>query len=301
MRRWIAGFGVVALALTLAACARTPASSDVSPMSPEQEKALLHQQAASALARWDAAAGPVTGPLFLPVRDGVSQVGDWEPNLVPEKSDLLRLDIRDPGNLPAAPMPTAPVRWADGVATNLPMIAASEALGVIAKPTKCQATCVQLELAGVDLITGTVLTTRGPATAPVWQFHIKGSAVLVQVPAVTGPKVAWTPPPWDSANRPVGLQFNSAEGSVTGKSLTISFVGAEFGADKPCGVDYPTEAVESPRAVVVIIYERRHSAGDTCDMVGHLRTATVALSSPLGERAVLEVVTGSPIETIRVP
>jgi hypothetical protein len=115
-------------------------------------------------------------------------------------------------------------------------------------------------------------------------------------PAVAGSAtVTVTPPSWDPYHAPGGLAIESATTSTSSRQLTVTFTGAPDPASRPCGVDYTGEAVESTNAVVVIVLEHRHAAGETCTSIGAPRTTTVDLAEPLGERAVLEVRQGLPV------
>jgi hypothetical protein len=103
------------------------------------------------------------------------------------------------------------------------------------------------------------------------------------------------PPPWDAASPPAGLSIESARGSETSGRLTVTFTGFLRPATEPCGADYYAEAVESDRAVVVIVIEQAHAVGEICPMVGHPRSAGLNLAKPLGKRAVLEARQGIPV------
>ena len=70
----------------------------------------------------------------------------------------------------------------------------------------------------------------------------------------------------------------------------------------PCGEDYTAEAVESDLAVVVIVARHPHAAlFEACSAVGARRTATATLAAPLGDRAVLDLQTGTPVPVVLSP
>jgi hypothetical protein len=106
------------------------------------------------------------------------------------------------------------------------------------------------------------------------------------------------PPPWDPENPPVGIVVDSVEVSPDGASLRATFVGSPDPASQPCGVDYSGEAVESDLAVVVIIVEHRRPNPEICAGVGATRTTMITLAAPLGDRAVLDVQEGRPVEVV---
>jgi hypothetical protein len=115
--------------------------------------------------------------------------------------------------------------------------------------------------------------------------------------AQAGPSATPTvqPPPWDALNPPSGLAIEAARGNQTGVSLTVTFTGARGPATEPCGADYYAEAVESARAVVVIVIAQQHATGELCPLIGFERTAKLNLAKPLGNRAVLEAEQGLPV------
>jgi hypothetical protein len=117
--------------------------------------------------------------------------------------------------------------------------------------------------------------------------------------AEPGAAVTVSPPPWDSMKPPAGMSIEQAEVSADGRRLTVSFTGSPGTRDKPCGADYTARVVESAQAVVVLVTGIRHAANETCTAIGALRTAEVALDTPLGERAVLEVRQGMPVPVTR--
>ncbi|GAB3354345.1 hypothetical protein GCM10027452_22320 [Micromonospora halotolerans] len=143
----------------------------------------------------------------------------------------------------------------------------------------------------------TVPTTRGLAAAPAWEYTLAGTAVrLARVAVDSSAIVRVTPPPWDADHPHEGLAIESATITTASSELTVTFTGAPGPSSRPCGVDYSAEAVESDLAVVVIVIEYRHAKDEACLAIGAPRSATLELSRPLGERAVLEVTQGLPVE-----
>jgi hypothetical protein len=259
----------------------------------------LRQQARDALARYDQAVGDAGGSQgFVPVGDLTGQLGDWEPaNGDNNKAALLSGRVRAATALPAAPQPTGKVIWENGATQTIPLISADEALKQLtAAGTGDCPDCVPLEVTGAHLTTARIQTTRGPATAPAWEYTLKDTAVRVtRVAVASSATVTVTPPSWDPYNTPGGLAIESATTTTTGRQLTVTFTGAPGPASQPCGADYSAQAVESANAVVVIIVEQTHAAAEACTAVGARRTTTVDLAQPLGERAVLEVRQGLPV------
>jgi hypothetical protein len=94
----------------------------------------------------------------------------------------------------------------------------------------------------------------------------------------------------------------SAAVNASGLQVTVTFTGARNPATEPCGIDYSAEAVESAKAVVVIILQQRHAYGEECTLEGVNRTAVANLTRPLANRAVLDLQQQSePVPVASVP
>ncbi len=150
------------------------------------------------------------------------------------------------------------------------------------------------------MTTGPIETSRGSATAPVWDLTVEGTAVTVTRAAIAD-AIAVVLPPWNPDDPPVGLAIDSASGTVGGRQLTVAFIGAPLPGDQPCGEDYTAEAVESDLAVVVIVTRHPHMTIGACTAEGAPRTAALELAAPLGERTVLEVQQGRPVPVTLTP
>ncbi|MFI5255581.1 MAG: hypothetical protein ACHQ15_09010, partial [Candidatus Limnocylindrales bacterium] len=267
------------------------------------DTARLHQQAQAALARWaDAVAVAGGQALFVPVGELTAQVGDWEPDFGDiGKVSLMSGVVQSAIDLPANQPPPTGVIWPDGTSVPVERISAKEALAEInADSVQPCPECVPLTITAARLTTGPVLTSRGPAKAPVWDFTLQGTAVHITRVAVAR-AVRVVPPTWDPYNAPGGIAIDSATGSGDGSRLTVAFTGAPDTGDKPCGADYTAEAVESSLAVVVIVIEHRNLFPAACSAVGARRTTDVQLAVPLGDRTVLEVQQGLPVPALLTP
>ena len=264
----------------------------------------LRQQARDALVRYDKAVLDAGGPQsFVPVGDLTGQLGDWEPTNGDNKQALQSGRVVAATALPAAPQPAGKVVWDNGAVQTISLISADEALQQLAAAGagRCPE-CVPLEVTGARLTTARIQTTRGPATAPAWEYTLRETAVRVTRVAVAGSAaVKITPPSWDPYNPPGGLAIESASTTTPGRQLTVAFTGAPGPGSQPCGADYSAEAVESANAVVVIVIAHPHAANETCPAIGARRTTTVDLAQPLGERSVLEVQQGLPVPLTITP
>jgi hypothetical protein len=237
----------------------------------------LRQQARDALVRYDKAVLGAGGPQsFVPVGDLTGQLGDWEPTNGDNKQALQSGRVVAATALPAAPQPAGKVVWDNGAVQTISLISADEALQQLAAAGagRCPE-CVPLEVTGARLTTARIQTTRGPATAPAWEYTLRETAVRVTRVAVAGSAaVKITPPSWDPYNPPGGLAIESATTTTPGRQLTVAFTGAPGPGSQPCGADYSAEAAESANAVVVIVIAHPHAANETCPAIGARRTTT---------------------------
>lgn len=262
----------------------------------------VERQAREALERYDrawAAAGP--GRRFVPVGGLVVQLGDWEAAVGDNNKPALGSGLVElAGELPDETPAPGDIRWADGNVARLPLVPATKAFERLRESHggAC-AGCTPLRVTAARLTTAPINTDRGEATAPVWEFTLAGTAVRVAVVAVDlAGAIEVTPPPWDPYNPPGGVWIEGATLAADGRTLTVSFTGAKEG-DGPCAASYTARAVESGHAAAIIVDEHRNRPGAACTGEGYQRTATLVLSHPLGDRAVLEVVQGQPVPVTR--
>jgi hypothetical protein len=204
------------------------------------------------------------------------QIGDWEEAVGDNnKRALMAGIVASASPLAEEAPPDGEVTWQDGTTTKVPLLAAQDAIVAVESTTDA----------------------RGPATAPIWEFTVQGTAVKVTRVAIANPVVV-SP---DEVGSQLGLAIDSASGSVSGTELTVAFVGAPDPGDKPCGEDYTAEAVESDLAVVVIVTRHPHLTIGACSAVGARRTATATLAAPLGDRVVLDLQTGAAVQVVLAP
>lgn len=294
------------MAIVASGCSQVgPSLSAGQPSDPQHPTDPEHQQAQDALARWAAAveaSGEQQG--FVPVGDVTGQIGDWELAVGDNnKPALMAGMIVAAVELSTDSPEDAEVRWEDGTTKTMQTISAAEALQEIrtAGVPQCPE-CHPLRVIGARLSSAPVVTSRGPAIAPAWEFKLNGTNVVVTRIAVAAKQeIVVQPPPWDANNPPTGLSIDSVTGTAMGMELTVAFVGAPDSADKPCGADYTAEAVESDTAVVIIVIPHGNGVAGACRLVGARRTATAILTKPLGDRAVLEVKDGRPVPVVLAP
>jgi hypothetical protein len=261
----------------------------------------LRDEAKADLARYaDAVASSGGASAFQPAGDLTAQVGNWEASIGGNNKPALYAGLLEP----AAPLPSetpadGQIQWSDATSTTVPLLSAAAALELVR--TTAQATCTEctpLRVIGATLTSGTIATSRGPASVPMWSFVLDGTAVRVTRVAVAQ-TVTVVPPPWDPDNRPIGLSIMSADLAADGLSLTVTFVGSPYPASQGCGEDYTGEAVESDLAIVAVVDVQKNPIPGSCSGVGASRTTTLTLATPLGRRAVLEVQQGLPVPVTR--
>ncbi len=264
------------------------------------DSAPAHQRAQAVLSKWaDAEAAAGANAAVTPVGELSGQVGDWEEAVGDNNKRALMAGMVASANpLSDEAPPNGAVTWQDGTTTTVPLLAAQQAIVAIENTTQAPCSdCSMLLVTDARLTSGPIQTTRGSATAPIWEFTVQGTAVKLTRVAVANAVVVAP----DQIGSGLGLSIDSASGSVSGTELTVAFVGAPDPGDKPCGEDYTAEAVESELAVVVIVTRHPHVTIGACSAVGARRTAVATLAAPLGSRAVLDLQQGTPVPIVLGP
>jgi hypothetical protein len=156
----------------------------------------LHVKAQSALTRWATAVADAGPGAFAPVGDLTGQVGDWEVDVGSNnKPAVMAGMVQVIADMPPAKPPDGQVRWQDGTTQTVNLMSARDAVsGLIGHGNGDCPDCVPVQLTGARLTTGQVDTSRGPATAPVWEFSIKGSAVRLTRVAIAAATTVVLPP-----------------------------------------------------------------------------------------------------------
>lgn len=296
-RVWVAAVAV--LAGTLAGCGDNGGSTDragigAAPSGSPPPVDVLREQARVALEQFDEAWNRATASRrFVPVES----LNGTKYSPADGEGALEMIVPVTKRALPAAPRPTGPIRWDDGPAVTVPLVGALEALQQMAIEAADGCTgCKQVEVTGARPTRVEVETTRGRATAPAWEFTVKGTKeTLTRVAVDPAAVLTVVTPRWDPYNTPHGLAVEKATTTGGTRDASVSFTGSKGPATESCGTDYTAEAVESANAVVILLRERHHSRGDACTAVGYPRTASVTLTRPLGDRTVLEVTRGLPV------
>jgi hypothetical protein len=267
------------------------------------DPAPAHHRAQAVLSAWAEAVTAAGDPApVTPVGELTGQIGDWELAVGDNnKPALIAGMVASLNPLSEETPPDGEVVWQDGTTTKVPLLSAQEAIVAIESNTSgpCPE-CAMLLVTSARLTSGPIQTSRGPATAPIWEFTVQGTAVKVTRVAIANPVVVVSAGDGDPQ---LGLAIDSASGTVGGNELTVAFVGAPDPGNMPCGEDYTAEAVESDLAVVVIVTRHPHAVplGEACRAVGARRTASATLAAPLDDRAVLDLQQGTPVPVVLAP
>jgi hypothetical protein len=175
------------------------------------------------------------------------------------------------------------------------MDAASAYRTLVSVPPTADGTAESLEATGIVLGTSTFATDRGPIDLPAWIFHF-GDQTAVAVAAVQH-KLVFAPLLDQGTSGPAGVPGGgSATMSSDGKRLTVSFFGAAEGKG-PCTADYAAVLEERANIVGLSIKTTRQGTNkvESCGAVAFKRTTTAALAVPLGDRVLVDSLSGDPI------
>ncbi|GIF72026.1 hypothetical protein Asi02nite_15440 [Asanoa siamensis] len=256
--------------------------------------------AGEVLARWDQAA---TGAEIVVVEGygGARQIGEWAADVAENHDGALRTGLIEAARALPPPPGRALIELPDGRTRSVAPLDPAATLdrvrrGVPVKwnePARCPA-CRPLRVTAARAIVAPLDTVAGPAIAPAWEFGLEGSDVRLIATAVPDKAVTLLAPLHETAPRDTGVWVEVAH-AVDGPALAVTFLGAPRPADRPCGVDYTGEAVESGRAVVVLVAPRRTYPQSRCTSEAGANRLTVPLDAPLGDRVVLQLHTGLPV------
>ncbi len=297
--------------LVVAGCAQAGTGSGSTPATAEPRSA-FEQRAAEVADGWQP--GPRWRDGYVPLQDPTVLVGD--PGFSPATLTAFQAGwYRDQVPLPPARPADGTIRFPDGT-LSVPLIGAGEAYRQLDQgdPPQCegrpknpatpppaqpggpddpvssapQAACVPLTVTAVELGDVPVHTSRGEARVPAWIFTVDELtakvARLAVAPAAVGPAPEPSAPTVPAPEDVVGAQDLRA---VDGATLTVRLgTGA-------CDTDV-TPLVHERDDVVVIGGGVTRSTG-VCTEQLVLEPVTVRLAAPLGDRPVLDVLTGAPL------
>jgi hypothetical protein len=134
-------------------------------------------------------------------------------------------------------------------------------------------------------------TSFGPATVPAWLFDLKGYSSPLKQAAAIASKPPRSPIKW--ATGLAGDSLNQLSRiSADGRTVTVI---ATYGA---CTTRPGVKVLETPDSVVLSSSTRARKTDGPCTKQARLRPVTVQLAKPLGDRILLDAITGRPVRCI---
>ncbi|HEX4092715.1 MAG TPA: hypothetical protein VHZ33_28690 [Trebonia sp.] len=197
------------------------------------------------------------------------------------------------GRLPAGPK-NGTVAWAGGGTATVPLLTAAQALTPLTKSSPCPAgagACGHLTVTGAKPATLTVATSRGEATVPAWAFTVKELSFPI-IQSALAPSGYLLLPDSSAFALTKDDGFGGAGGasvSANGRELTVQFTTGVC-IDKWGGLQYATGS-----AVVIGSWTQAANTNTPCAAMAVMRSATVRLARPLGDRVLLDAGTGLPV------
>ncbi|MGW4499566.1 hypothetical protein ACWENR_13275 [Micromonospora sp. NPDC004336] len=322
MRRTAALLGLPLL-MIVAGCA--PAGSEPADLSDGDPRRMEFVSRATEVAEaWRP--GPAWTTRYVPLQDPTVLVGD--PGFTPDTEAAFRNGwYREQTELPAGKPADGTIGFPDGTLT-VPLISAATAFGQLDQgdPPQCggrpkgpagptfpgrpgkpgtggptvepgpdgpvsstpNTACVPLTVTAVKLGTAPVRTSRGEAQVPAWLFTVEELSAPVARLAVAPEAVTAAPEPTAPAKPgPQGVVGAQDLRSVDGATLTWRLgVGS---------CDTAITPLVQERDDVVVVGGSVTTATGPCTMMLKLEPVTASLKAPLGDRPVLDVLTGAPL------
>ena len=178
--------------------------------------------------------------------------------------------------------------WPGGATAPYNVISASEAYAAITKPRPDASPDMcgppaPVKITSIRFATATFRSDRGTVQMSAWLFGSPTVMGELSYPALS-PSAFWR------SGFTVIVSTDAATISADGLALTFGFTGAAPASTGSCGADYTAVIAESGSAVAVAVQEVARSVPDgpvVCDLMGHSRSLTVTLASPLGGRVVV--------------
>lgn len=213
---------------------------------------------------------------YYPLEDGLQF-----PQNGPMSKDLV---LR--GALPPTPRQVGQVTWQRGGSLTLPLTGARKAYETVihqSKPGGPHLVVTQVKLGEM-----TLWTSRGPATVPAWLFTLEGYDTPIKQAAVSPRLPA---PPIKPDNLPP-RELTSVGGPVEvapdGRSLSVYTMHGD------CDDGAAVEVLETGGRVVLYA----HVVGQrnvVCDAAARTIKVNVKLQRPIGDRLLLDALSGQPL------
>ncbi|PZF83571.1 hypothetical protein [Micromonospora deserti] len=317
MRRSVALLGLPLMVIA-AGCAPAGSGPAAGPGSPDQRWAAFDQRATEVAAAWRP--GPAWRTGYVPLQEPTVLLGD--PKFSPDTAMAFQAGwYRDQISLPTSPPPAGTVRFPDGT-LRVPLVGAAEAYQQLDQgdPPPCegrptaparpkngptiepgpdgpvssepQTACVPLTVTAVELGTAPVRTSRGEARVPAWLFTVEELSARVARLAVAPDAVTAAPEP-TAPGRPAPDGVVGAQDLTTVEGTTLTWRLGVGSCDT--GI---TPLIREDDDVVVVGGGVTRATGD-CNAMLKLEPVTATLAAPLGDRPVLDVLTGAPLRIVR--
>ncbi|MFI5802528.1 hypothetical protein [Streptomyces sp. NPDC051561] len=145
-----------------------------------------------------------------------------------------------------------------------------------------------LTVTGVKPGTMTLTTTRGPATVPAWHFTLAGYDTPLKYAAVLPSKPPR--PPIDDASGELGVPLHHLS-QITTDARSLTVIALHGACDDGAVVD----VLETAGSVVLSPSVKERENEELCAKQGLIQSVTVKLTRPLGDRVLLDAVTGRPL------
>ncbi|MCQ8192330.1 hypothetical protein [Streptomyces rugosispiralis] len=190
------------------------------------------------------------------------------------------------GGLPATPREGGQVRWRSGGSLTLPLMGARTAYENVARGRNDGP---HLTVTGARMGEMTMATSRGPATVPAWLFSLEGYATPLKRAALGPSRLPQPPIEPTRAGSPHGpAPLKLVEVAGDGRSITVR---AGHGS---CD-DGPAVDVLETGGSVVLSGSVVGAEDGPCTAELLTEDVTVKLKRPVGDRVLLDELTGRPV------
>ena len=274
---------VVLVVTALAGCALTVGPSQAPSQAPSHAR--LEQWAAFMAGR------PADTIIFV---SDLTQGGGWggadEGKADNAKTAFMSGDIQATVDMPSDEPPLGEVTWPDGTHLQTSLTSASAAFAAMVAELK--ASCVgcvgaaALQVTGAELTTRDAVTSHGNASVPVWQFTFAPGDEPIDPISYVAVKDRVGPQDWSGGGDRPSIT-DAAYGKPADTQITIAFTGGA------CDASHSIVVVESAQAIVPLLSTVTRSG--PCTSQGIRYGLLVQLASPLGNRVVLDPLSGFPV------
>lgn len=289
--------------LTLPACGSSPPPGSSTPptssTAPGSSRDIFAQRAQQVVTAWTEGDLLARWRTSLIAAEGLTIEPDWTPR-GDLKASFGNGWVRSATALPTAEG-TGEVRYAvDGTTVRVRTVAAQAAYDAMVNPRvgECphaedgSTDCAWVTITGVRAGTATILSSRGKASVPTWEFTVKGlSTPLVRVAVADALEPEDLRPPL--ATPPVDgrqiLLYSQVVTATEGRTLTVALGSGD------CDTHVTGRFLETADLVVVGGTGTGPTRGTACTARLRIQDVTFTLAKPVGARAVVDAASGRPL------